>query len=191
MNTDPEVKLMLRFKNGDERAFQSLFTIYRRQIINFCFRFCGDRAAAEDLAQDVFIRVYRAAGRYEAKARFSTWIYRIAVNVCLNETRRQKNKYMIASMDQPRHASDGRPVEYMDERSPLPDDAVAAKQRDELLRDALLRLPERQRVAMMLRTFHEFSYEEIAGQMRISVANVKTLIFRARERLKEMLAHLI
>ncbi len=191
MNADPDVELMLRFKNGDERAFQRLFTGYRKQIVNFCHRFCGDRAEAEDLAQDVFIRVYRAAGRYEPRARFSTWIYRIAVNVCLNESRRRRGRRMTESMDQPHPAGDGRPAEYRDERTPPPEDAVAARQQDELLRRALRELPERQRMALMLRTFHDFSYVEIAGQMAESTANVKTLIFRAREQLREMLAPLV
>jgi RNA polymerase sigma-70 factor, ECF subfamily len=189
MKTDPEIELMLRFKNGDERAFQRLFTLYRKPMVNFCYRFCGDRAAAEDLAQDVFIRVYRAAGGYEAKARFSTWIYRIAVNVCLNEFRSRKRKPVITSMDQPAVGTGDRPAEYPDHRTPSADEALAAGQRDEWLRAAFQRLPERQRMALMLRTFHEFSYDEIAGQMMISTANVKTLIFRAREQLKEMLAH--
>ena len=98
-DTDPDVQLMLRFQQGDEDGFLKLFSKYQTRIIHFCFRFCGDRTLAEDLAQDVFLRVYRGGERYRPKAKFITWLYRIAVNVCLNDARKQKKAWLFRSLD--------------------------------------------------------------------------------------------
>jgi len=191
MNTDPDVKLMLKFKDGDEHAFRRLFAKYQIPIINFCFRFCSDRTLAEDLAQDTFIRVYKAAERYKPKARFSTWIYKIAVNVCLNESRKQKYKYNIQSMDQPKRTDENRLPEYTDENAPTTNGIMEAKEREAIIKQALTHLPEQQRMAMVLRTSNDFSYDEIADQMSVSKGKVKTLIFRARKQLKERLGHIL
>jgi len=186
--TDPDVQLMLSFQEGDEHAFRKLFSKYQTRIINFCFRFCSDRELAEDLAQEVFLRVYRAANQYRPKARFSTWIYRIAVNVCLNESRKLKKRYLTQSTDRP--VADGqnsRLPEYRDENQVSADDMMASGQRDEQIKDALQNLPEQQRMAVLLRIYNEFSYNEIASQMSVSQGKVKTLIFRGRQTLKQTL----
>jgi RNA polymerase sigma-70 factor (ECF subfamily) len=187
---DPDVQLMLRFKNGDERGFRQLFSKYQARMINFCFRFCSDRELAEDLAQEVFLRVYRAARQYQPKARFSTWIYRIAVNVCLNETRKLKKQYLQQSLDRPvTNEQNNRLPEYPDETRLTAEEMMVAGQRDEKIKNALQHLPEQQRIAVLLRIYDEFSYNEIAGQMSISEGKVKTLIFRGRQQLKEALNH--
>jgi RNA polymerase sigma-70 factor (ECF subfamily) len=165
-----------------------LFAKYQGPIINFCFRFCSDRALAEDLAQDVFLRVYRGAGRYRAEARFSTWLYRIAVNVCLNETRKLRKNFMTRSIDQPTGDDpDSRMPEYPDENQAPADDAISSCQRDDQIHRALQALPDPQRIALVLRIYDEFPYEEIARQMNASEGKVKTLIFRGRQRLREAL----
>jgi RNA polymerase sigma-70 factor (ECF subfamily) len=188
MKTDPDVQLMLRFKNGDEDAFRMLFSKYQRQIVNFCFRFCPDHELAEDLAQDVFLRVYRSANRYRPDARFTTWIYRIAVNVCLNESRKARYSVHIDSMDHPmQKGGDEIPRELADSKASSISDMLASKQRDELIKRSMSNLPEQQRIAVVLCIYHEFSYREIASQMSVSESKVKTLIFRGRQHLKEIL----
>ncbi|MFZ2632661.1 MAG: sigma-70 family RNA polymerase sigma factor [Desulfosalsimonadaceae bacterium] len=179
---------MLHFQGGDQSAFRELFETHQKPIINFCFRFCRNRALAEDLAQEVFLRVYRGAGGYRPDARFTTWLYRIAVNVCLNETRKSQYHVQVESIDRPGiKDSDDMPRQVTDEGRTSPGEMVASKQRDEMLGRALARLPEQQRIALVLRTYHEFSYDEIAVQMFCSEGKVKTLIFRARQALKETL----
>ncbi|MDA8404936.1 MAG: sigma-70 family RNA polymerase sigma factor [Desulfobacteraceae bacterium] len=185
---DPDVRRMLCFQNGDQRAFRELFEIHRKPVINFCFRFCRNRTLAEDLAQEVFLRVYRGAGGYRPDARFTTWLYRIAVNVCLNETRKARYHVRVESIDRPGlEGMDDMPREVSDDCLPNPGEMVASKQRDAAIERAMTRLPEQQRIALVLRTHHGFSYDEIASQMSCSEGKVKTLIFRARQRLKEML----
>lgn len=188
--TDPDVQLMLRFKDGDESGFRQLFSKYQARMINFCFRFCSDRELAEDLAQEVFIRVYRGVRGYRPKARFSTWIYRIAVNVCLNESRKLKKRYSTHSIDRPFADSDdqnNRLPEFQDETHPAADEMIVSGQRDEQIKAALQMLSEQQRIAVVLRIYNEFSYNEIARQMSVSEGKVKTLIFRGRQQLKQSL----
>jgi len=188
--TDPDVQLMLRFKDGDESGFRKLFSKYQSRMINFCFRFCSDRELAEDLAQEVFLRVYRSAKRYQPKARFSTWIYRIAVNVCLNETRKLKKRYLKQSLDRPLAGEQNdRLPEYSDETQLTAEGMMVAGQQDEGIKNALHDLPEQQRVAVLLRIYDEFSYNEIAGQLSVSEGKVKTLIFRGRQQLQQTLKH--
>ncbi len=182
---DPDVQLMLQFKNGDENGFLKLFLKYQTRMINFCFRFCSDQELAEDLGQEVFIRVYRSAGRYRPKARFSSWIYRIAVNVCLNESRKLKKRNLTQSTDRP--LNDGRLPEFSDETQTAADEVMVFEQRDEQIKSALQKLSEQQRIAVVLRIYNEFSYKEIARQMSVSEGKVKTLIFRGRQQLKQTL----
>jgi RNA polymerase sigma-70 factor (ECF subfamily) len=185
---DADAALMLRFKDGDGDAFRKLFGKYQGPIINFCFRFCADRTLAEDLAQEVFLRVYRGSGRYRVEARFSTWLYRIAVNVCLNETRKLRKNSVTRSLDHPVNDDpDSRAPECPDENQAPADDAMASCQRDEAIRRALQTLPDPQRIALVLRIYDEFPYEEIASRMNASEGKVKTLIFRGRQRLREAL----
>ncbi len=188
-HTDPDVQLMLRFKDGDEDGFRTLFANYQTRIINFCFRFCADYELAEDLAQEVFLRVYRAARRYRPTARFSTWVYRIAVNVCLNENRKLKKNHLIRSIDSPASADgqNSRMPECRDENQVAADEMIVAGQRDEQIKKALQKLPDQQRAAVLLRIYDGFSYKEIAAQMRVREGKVKTLIFRGRQQMKQAL----
>jgi RNA polymerase sigma-70 factor, ECF subfamily len=189
MKTDPDVKLMLAYANGDEKAFRELFARHHKRVINFCYRFCLDRGVAEELAQEVFIRVYQAAGRYRPDARFSTWLYRIAVNLCLNESRKRKYKVSIESMDQPVYAGDSESVRDIGDQEALSShEMVEAGEREKLIQQAMKALPEEQKAALLLRVFNEFSYEEIADQMTITEAKVKSLIYKGRKRLQDLLA---
>jgi RNA polymerase sigma-70 factor, ECF subfamily len=189
MNTDPDVNLMLAYANGEEKAFRELFARHHKHIINFCYRFCFDRGVAEELAQEVFIRVYQAAGRYRPDARFSTWLYRIAVNLCLNESRKRKYKVRVESMDQPVCLGNSETVrEIEDGESLSSQEMMEAGEREKLIQQAMRALPEEQRAALLLRVFNEFSYEEIAKQMAISETKVKSLIYKGRQRMQGLLA---
>ena len=188
MQTDPDIQLMLRFKDGDQHAFRVLFDKYKKQVINYCYRYCGHPAVAEELAQETFLRVYKASSRYRPKARFSTWLFKIATNVCLNEIRRPVYRERIESMDQAfcEDCDPPRQVAAEPEHS-MPDALLEAHQDQHLIRRAMGRLPEAQRAALLLRATEGFSYQEIGRQINRSENHVKTLIHRGRQRLRKIL----
>lgn len=188
MRTDPDIQLMLQFKAGDQRAFQHLFDKHKKRVINYCYRYCGQPAVAEELAQETFLRVYKAAPRYRPKARFSTWLFKIAANVCLNEIRKPIYRNRIESMEEA--AEEGRnPVKVAaSERDECaPDVMLASREQQAMVQNAIAQLPEKQRAALLLRVNEEFSYREIGRQINRSEGHVKTLIYRGRQRLKKML----
>ncbi len=170
---------MLRFQAGDEAAFDELVRRHQKAVLNVAWRYCGDRALAEDLAQEVFVKVWRARKAYQPSARFSTWLYRIAVNRCLNEIR-----------SRPKRAS--LPVEETLEEpaGARPHDDLGRMETRDAVRRAVDGLPANQRMAVILSRFHELPYEEIAEAMSVSLEAVKSLLFRARENLKEALEKL-
>ena len=188
MLTDPDIQLMLNFKAGDQRAFQHLFDKYKKRVINYCFRYCGHPQVAEELAQETFLRVYKAAHRYRPQARFSTWLFKIAANVCLNEIRKPVYRARLESIDPPaaHEAHTSREIATEPDQS-LPDLLLEAHQHQELIRNAMNGLPDDQRSALLLRITEGFSYLEIASQINRSENHVKTLIHRGRQRLKKIL----
>ncbi len=184
MDSDPDIQLMLSLQAGDQRAFRSLFDKYKKRVINYCYRFCGHPAVAEELAQETFLRVYKAAPRYKPKARFSTWLFKIAANVCLNEIRKPVYRNRLQSME------DGQDVAGLAATQPdqlRPDAQLVAREQERMVRAALCDLPEKQRTALLLRMDGEFSYAEIGQQINRSENYVKTLIHRGRQRLKKVL----
>jgi len=187
MGTDPDTQLMLQFKAGDQRAFHHLFDKHKQRVINYCFRYCGNAAVAEELAQETFLRVYKAAKRYRPKAQFTTWLYRIATNVCLNEIRKPAHRTPMASLDDGT-APDPPPGNGRWASGSQPPDALLEEsEKNALVQDAIQRLPEQQRVALLLRVNEEFSYREIGLQINRPEGHVKTLIHRGRQQLKKML----
>ena len=188
MQTDPDIQLMLRVRDGDQNAFRMLFDKYKQPVINYCYRYCGHPAVAEELAQETFLRVYKASASYRAKARFSTWLFKIATNVCLNEIRRPVHRARIESMDQPGREECDAPRETpaAPEES-MPDALLEAHQDQFMVRRAMGRLPETQRAALLLRATEGFSYQEIGRQLNRSENHVKTLIHRGRQKLRKIL----
>lgn len=181
---DADAQLMLRFKNGDAEAFNRLFARHTRAVINFAYRFVRDRQAAEELAQEIFLRVYEGASGYQVQAKFTTWLYRIATNVCLNEIRKPRFKALHEPLaperlQEARHPGGG------------PDRIVEQQAISQVLRKALGQLPEKQRTAFILNKYQEFSYSEVAEIMKTSEKAVKSLIHRAREALAERLKPLL
>jgi RNA polymerase sigma-70 factor (ECF subfamily) len=178
---DPDIDLMLRFQAGDDRAFEELVQKHQRSVLNLVFRYLADRARAEDAAQDVFVKVYKARAKYEPQAKFTTWLFRVAVNHCLNEIRARKHQPNLAPIE-----------EILEEPSPgNPDDRLNSAELRAAVREALDSLPANQRMAVILSRFHELSYEEIADAMDLSLQAVKSLLFRAKENLTERLRRFI
>ncbi|HQP10778.1 MAG TPA: sigma-70 family RNA polymerase sigma factor [Candidatus Omnitrophota bacterium] len=177
---------MLEFQNGDKASFEALMRKYFPRLLNFIYRYVNDRGMAEDIAQEVFIRVYKSGLRYQPQSKFQTWIFTIARNLSLNELRR--NKHKTVSLDETFSSEEGelkRQVE--DPGSEPPDENILRREQASAVRAAIDGLPESQRVAVLLRRYEQFSYEEIAATMNVSVKAVKSLLSRAKEALKTKL----
>ncbi len=176
---DSDAQLMIRFKNGDAEAFELLFSRHTRGMINFAWRFVQNRQMAEELAQEIFLRVYESSAGYEAQARFTTWLYRIATNVCLNEVRKAQFK-----ADRQAPAAEG-------EGSAPPDMRLERQAVSRAIRRAMDQLPEKQRAAFILNKYQELSYAEVGGVLGVSESAVKSLIHRAKETLAATLKPLL
>lgn len=176
---DPDVALMLRFQKGDERAFDELVRRHTRGVLNLVWRYVGEAARAEDAAQEVFVKVYRARRKYEPKAKFSTWLYRIAVNHCINEIRSRKSRPVVTT-----------PAQNLAEEpaGEHPDSHLSRREMQEIVKAAVDALPENQRMAVILARYEEMSYDEIAETMDLSLEAVKSVLHRAKENLKQSLA---
>lgn len=185
---DPDAVLMLRVKRGDMEALTTLVEKYKQPVINLVARTIRDETEAEDVAQNVFIQVYKSAARYKASAKFTTWLFTIARNLCLNEIRR-RSRHPNDSLDAASpHAEDDQPArQFEDVKTVSPDAAATQAELERKLEEALADLPENQRTAILLYQRQEMSYEEIAGVLDSSLSSVKSLIFRGREVLKERL----
>ena len=174
MGPDPDAALMLAFQQGDEGAFRALFERHARAMLAFCHHFVRDGARAEELAQDVFVNLYRARDRYRASARFKTFLYRVAANHCLNELRRSERASRHAAGDEAPPDPDSLPSS-----AAAPDEVAQGKALEAAVRDLLARLPEKQRAALVLCRFEGLSYEEIAQVLETTVSAVKSLVHRA------------
>jgi RNA polymerase sigma-70 factor (ECF subfamily) len=184
---DPDAALMLRVKRGDRRAFEELVDKYKRPVTNAIYRILGDATEAEDLAQNVFVQVYKSAHRYRASARFSTWLFTIARNLCLNEIRR-RSRHRAESLDAPHPEQGDRPGhQFEDVKSFSPPDALLHEELEQKIQQALSELPDNQRIAILLCRQDELSYEDIARVLGCSLSATKSLIHRGRETLKQKL----
>ncbi len=183
---DPDAALMLRVKGGDIRAFESLMEKYKQPVINLVYRTLHDLSEAEDLAQNVFVQVYKSAHRYEVSARFSTWLFTIARNLCLNELRR-RSRHPAESLDATSPDGEQPARQFEDRRSTSAPDHLLQSELDAKIQEALDALPENQRIALLLCRQDELSYEEIARVLGCSLSATKSLIHRGRETLKDRL----
>lgn len=186
-SNDPDAALMLRVKQGDTAAFTQLVEKYKQPVINLIYRTLRDATEAEDLAQNVFVQVYKSADRYRTSARFSTWLFTIARNLCLNEIRR-RSRHPAESLDAPHPNQDEQPLHQVeDRRTFVPPDVLLQGELESKIEEALASLPETQRTAVLLCRQEELSYEEIAEVLGCSVSATKSLIHRGREALKHRL----
>jgi RNA polymerase sigma-70 factor (ECF subfamily) len=181
---DPDAALMLRVKQGDAAAFTALVEKYKQPVMNLAWRTLRDETEAEDLAQNVFVQAWKSAERYQATAKFSTWLFTIARNLCLNEIRR-RSRHPAESLDQTREESDEQLLyQVVDKRIAAAPEAMLGDELVHKVDAALADLPENQRLALALCRQEELSYEEIAAVLGCSLSATKSLIHRARETLK-------
>ena len=172
---DADATLIAAVAAGDANAFEELVRKYERPVLSTAYRYLGDRAAAEDVAQEIFLKVWRRARSFKGKSSFSTWLYRIAVNQCLN-LRAKRQRRRAKPLDE--RVADARPG---------PAERQEREARSRLVREAVAGLPRKQRMALILSKFEGHSYKEIAHIMGVSLASVESLIFRAKRNLKETL----
>ncbi len=184
---DPDAALMLRVKRGDRAAFAALVEKYRQPLFNFIFRTLRDETETEDVAQNVFLQVYKSRDRYQRTAKFSTWLFTIARNLCLNEIRR-RTRHPADSLDETHADNEDQPSrQYVDKSVFLPLENVLHGELARKVEEALADLPENQRTAILLCRQDELSYEEIAEVLGCSLSATKSLIHRGRETLKDKL----
>ncbi|MBI4369076.1 MAG: sigma-70 family RNA polymerase sigma factor [Elusimicrobia bacterium] len=180
---------MRRFQTGDEEAFRVLFDRYANHLVNFIYRFLRSQEESEDVAQEALLRIYRSKDHYDPVRSFRPWLFSIVSRLCSNYLRDRRRHPQISLDQSVSHGSDDpRPLQIADSALPLPQDALEKHDIAMAAMRALNDLPENQRTAVILRRFEALSYEEIAQAMGISMAAVKSLLFRARQTLKETLA---
>ena len=187
VNPDPDAALMLRVKRGDRAAFTELVERYKQPVMNLVYRTLRDETEAEDLAQNVFLQVYKSRSRYQRTAKFSTWLFTIARNLCLNELRR-RSRHPAESLEETHGEHEGQlQRQYEDKKNFLPTETLLHGELAQKIEEALAELPENQRTAILLCRQDELSYEEIAEILECSLSATKSLIHRGRETLKEKL----
>ena len=189
-----DVQLMLDVKAGDEQSFALLLQRYRSPLVNFLYRMVRNREQAEDLAQEVFIRVYRARAEYVPSAKFTTWLFRIATNLALNSLRDTRHQRMEISLDAPVAADsedgDERTLDVADKHPDI-EQHLVEETRKAMIKHAIDKLPEKQRAAVLLHKYQELDYGEIAKILSCSESALKSLLFRAYENLRVELAPLV
>ncbi len=183
---------MLEVQAGDAASFELLLQKYRTPLVNFLYRMVRDREVAEDLAQEVFLRVYRARKKYAPNAKFTTWLFRIATNLALNTLRDSRFRQKEVSLDQRGDSGEsGQPALEIPDRRPGADELLVSRDRAEIIRRAIFALPEKQRAAVLLHKYQELDYDAIARILDCSESALKSLLFRAYETLRVQLAPLV
>src|SRR6202789_584688 len=187
--TDAEV--MLRVKAGDQSAFDYLVQKYRRPLVSFMYRMARNTTVAEDLAQEVFLRVYRSRQTYEASAKFTTWLYRIATNLAVNHARdtRHERPEVTVSLDEPDDDT-GTTFELPDANLTA-EQAMVRRERLLAIRSKVEALPEQQRLAVVMHKYQQMDYKQIADVLKKSESATKSLLFRAYETLREQLKEFV
>jgi RNA polymerase sigma-70 factor (ECF subfamily) len=179
-----DVTLMLRVRDGDLEAFETLVTRHQHSVVGTAAKMLGGAADAEDIAQQVFVRVWKHAARYQPSAKFTTWLMTIARNLVFNELRRRRRSQQV-SMD----SDEGDTIrhQFVDEQAVAPSEEILDSELKEAIDAAIASLPETQRLAIVLRRYEGMPYEEIAEVLKTSVPAVKSILFRARAELKARL----
>src|SRR5215475_687708 len=184
---DYDAELMLRVKDGDGASFGLLLEKHRSAVIHFLYRMVQNHAVAEELAQEVFLRVYRSRSTYEPTAKFTTWLFRIATHLALNALRDGKNERSQERLDA--DTSDLPTRQVADQRQTVEQHMVYQARLEEV-RKAVATLPEKQRAAVLMHKYEEMEYSQIARVLSCSESAVKSLLFRAYETLRARLAHM-
>lgn len=188
MAMESDLDLMQRIRSGDAASFETLLRRYRVPLVSYLFRMVRDTALAEDLAQEVFLRVYKARERYQPEARFTTWLYRIATNLALNAIRDRKDAVPETASE---NLEGGIPLDRFVDTRPTAEQRLIQGDRARLIRQAVASLPENQRAAVILHKYQEVDYRQISKILSVSESAVKSLLFRAYEALRERLEPLL
>ncbi len=186
-----DVDAMLRVKTGDESAFAYLVEKYRRPMVGFMYRMCHNPSTAEELAQEVFLRVYRSRTSYEPSAKFTTWLYRIATNLAVNHARdtRHERPENALRLDEPDRETGNTPDLADDSLSA--EEQILKRERLAAIRGVVNALPERQRIAVIMHKYQQMDYRQIAGVLKLSESATKSLLYRAYETLREQLKEFV
>jgi RNA polymerase sigma-70 factor (ECF subfamily) len=182
-----DAQLMLRVREGDETSFALLLERHRGPVVNFLYRMVGNQAVSEELAQEVFFRVYKSRATYEPSAKFTTWLYRIATHLALNAIRDGKKERGQQSLDQ--ELPDGRERQVADSTHTV-EETMVAQVRVREIRAAIDTLPEKQRAAVLMHKYQGLGYAQISKALDCSESATKSLLFRAYETLRGRLAHM-
>jgi RNA polymerase sigma-70 factor (ECF subfamily) len=182
-----DAEVMLRAKSGDDGAFSYLVEKYRRPMVGFMYRMTHNAATAEELAQEVFLRVYRSRETYKAEAKFTTWLYRIATNLAMNHARDTRNQRpdVTMSLDEP-DTDTGLTLDVADSHESVEQDLLR-RERLAGIRQCVQALPERQRMAVLMHKYQGMDYRQIGEVLKLSEAATKSLLFRAYETLRQRL----
>jgi RNA polymerase sigma-70 factor, ECF subfamily len=182
-----DAEIMLRVREGDDSGFSILIAKYRKQMVHFMFRMSRNQAVAEELAQEVFLRVYRSRQTYRAEAKFSTWLYRIATNLGVNHARdtKQERTAQNVYLDQP-DPETGTTPDVADTTLSVEQELVRGE-RMKAIRQHVMALPERQRSAVLMHKYQDMDYKEIGEVLKLSESATKSLLFRAYQTLRENL----
>jgi len=178
---DPEVRLMLRARDGDDEAFAQLVRAYSRRVVGYFCRHVCDRSEAEDLAQEVFLRLYRSRTRYQPKARFGTWVFRIMQNVARNALRYRRRHPVVRLAP----TSEGGGEAFLFDPGEAPSRPLERAEVAEVVRAAVAGLAGRQRAAVELHQFRDHTYAEVAAELDLTPKAAKSLLYRARNQLRE------
>jgi RNA polymerase sigma-70 factor (ECF subfamily) len=184
---DYDAELMLRVKDGDSASFGLLLEKHRGSVIHFLYRLVQDQAVAEELAQEVFLRVYRSRLSYEPTAKFTTWLFRIATHLALNFLRDRRHERGQERLDE---GSPHLPSRQICDRRPSVEQELVYEVKLAEVRHAIHALPDKQRAAVLMHKYEEFDYSQIAHALGCSESAVKSLLFRAYETLRASLAHM-
>lgn len=186
MGLERDAELMLRVREGDETSFALLLEKHRKPVINFLYRMVQNQSVAEELAQDVFLRVYRSRESYEPTAKFTTWLFRITTHLALNHVRDRRKDKLHDSIDQ--KVEEGTPPQLADREANVEQQMLRQARLGEI-KAAVEELPEKQRGAVLMHKYQEMDYSQIAAVLGISESAVKSLLFRAYESLRSRLKH--
>jgi RNA polymerase sigma-70 factor (ECF subfamily) len=183
-----DAELMLRVREGDSASFALLLERHRAPVVHFLYRMVQDQAVAEELGQEVFLRVYRSRASYEPTAKFTTWLFRIATHLALNHIRDGRHDKGLSRLDE---GSKNGAVRELRDASPNAEERLVRHERLAQIRKAIDMLPEKQRAAVLMHKYQEMEYTQIAAVLSCSESAIKSLLFRAYEKLRSQLAHMV
>lgn len=182
-----DIQLMLRFKNGEESCFEKLVELHKNRVFRLAYRFLGNYQDAQDAAQEIFIKVYRARAGYSPRAKFTTWLYAICKNTCLKKL--LKKKLSTVSVSENIELDENTVTRQIaDTHTPTPEESTLNNEKVLIIKQAIDSLPENQKMAVILYRYEQLSYDEISEIMGLSAKAVKSLLHRARGNLKGLLA---